>query len=110
MRQNREPRVVGREEMGEKLQGRDFPFPLRWTPADETLRGEIGSVLKNDRGSSENMRTKREKQRRMSPLLHRQLKQERKWTFDFPPPKRTLLRRNPGDKVINPCGLDLDNT
>ncbi|GFY62312.1 splicing factor 3B subunit 2, partial [Trichonephila inaurata madagascariensis] len=25
------------------------------------------------------------------------------------PPKRTLLR-SPGDKVINSCALDLDNT
>ncbi|GFT61062.1 uncharacterized protein TNCV_2755251 [Trichonephila clavipes] len=24
--------------------------------------------------------------------------------------ERTLLRRNPEDKVIKPCGLDLDNT
>ncbi|GFS44192.1 hypothetical protein TNIN_8901 [Trichonephila inaurata madagascariensis] len=39
----------GRDE--EKIGKRETPFPLRWTPAGETLRGEIVSVLKNDRGS-----------------------------------------------------------
>ncbi|GFY47524.1 splicing factor 3B subunit 2 [Trichonephila inaurata madagascariensis] len=39
----------GRDE--EKICKRETPFPLRWTPAGETLRGEIGSVLKNDRSS-----------------------------------------------------------
>ncbi|GFS45440.1 splicing factor 3B subunit 2 [Trichonephila inaurata madagascariensis] len=34
----------------EKNGKRETPFPLRWTPAGETL-SEIGSVLKNDRSS-----------------------------------------------------------
>ncbi|GFS49369.1 hypothetical protein TNCV_2411311 [Trichonephila clavipes] len=61
MRKNREPRVVGREEIGRKVARERLP--LGWMPADETLRGEIGSILKNDRGSYEYMRTKGEKQR-----------------------------------------------
>ncbi|GFS35310.1 hypothetical protein TNIN_237421 [Trichonephila inaurata madagascariensis] len=42
------PPCWGRKRRRENLQD---PFSLRWTPVGETLRSEIGSVLKNDRGS-----------------------------------------------------------
>ncbi|GFV20327.1 integrase catalytic domain-containing protein [Trichonephila clavipes] len=41
MRKNREPRVVGREEMGRKFTREILPFPLRWTPTGETLRERV---------------------------------------------------------------------